>query len=138
MGVDLQEILDEFFEATAAAPMANIIVVSFFLRHKVSPIFKKLTKIYEKCMNFNIFMLRALFFYSNLDGADKSFCFMAQTNNKSERLWKFLLKYIMIGFAVNTAVTSIVSVLLCWIRNGHFDTSLVFHPYKLMFVTSRN
>lgn len=30
---------------------ANTIVVVFFSRHKVPPIFEKLTKLYEKCMN---------------------------------------------------------------------------------------
>lgn len=54
---DLQKSLIGLQQAIAAVPTANMIVVAFFLRHKIPPIFDNLTKIYEKCKNLFKFVI---------------------------------------------------------------------------------
>lgn len=57
ISIDLQRTMIVSPQVIAAIPMANTIVVTFFLRHKIPPIFEKLSKFYEKCINYRIFLL---------------------------------------------------------------------------------
>lgn len=49
--VDLQETLVGLCQTVGVIPMTNSIVIAFVLRHKISPVFEKLSEIYDKCMN---------------------------------------------------------------------------------------
>lgn len=61
MSIDLIEVLCGFYQAIAAITAANAIVVTFFFRHKIPPVFEKLSEFYEKCKNSSIFFLIILY-----------------------------------------------------------------------------
>lgn len=69
-------------------------------------------------------------FSFHIDKDDDSFRYLAEANNKGEWMWRILLKYIMAGFAVVTTITAIISVLMCFIMDGHFNTNDLYRPYK--------
>lgn len=140
--VDLQETLVGLCQAIGVIPMTNSIVIAFVHRHKIPPIFEKLSEIYDKCMN--LFQIKSVInlsqkkfdvaFHSFLVKYKDIFRYMAQANNNSKRLWNVYFKFIMNGFLIAIAIPSIVSILICWHRNGYFDKALVFHPYKFVLV----
>lgn len=49
ISIDLLETSIGIYQMIAIIPMANTIVMTFFCRHKIPPIFEKLSKFYEKC-----------------------------------------------------------------------------------------
>lgn len=71
-------------------------------------------------------------FYSNLDENDSSFPILMSTNEKCEWLWPVYMKYGMGGFMLNTTNVSAVSVLICYITNGHFEVDKLYHPFKFV------
>lgn len=67
-----------------------------------------------------------------LDSGTKSFEFLAQANNKSERVLEIFFKYIM-GFCFFGTMNLIFfSFLYCWIWVGHFDVEHVYRPDRLV------
>lgn len=53
MSTDLLEASIGLLQLFAAIPMANTIIVSFIYRHKISPIFEKISEFHEKSKNFH-------------------------------------------------------------------------------------
>lgn len=51
MTIDGLEVCVGIRQATATIPMANSIVVAFLRRHKIPPVYEKLSEFYDKCMN---------------------------------------------------------------------------------------
>ncbi|XP_055296841.1 odorant receptor 22a-like [Sitodiplosis mosellana] len=94
--------------------MANSMVVAFLLRHKIPPVYENLSAIYEKFKD------------------EDSFRYLAQANNKSEWFWKMYIKFVLGGFPVIIAVSSIGSVLVCFLLNGHLDVTQLFRPFRFI------
>lgn len=50
LSINLQAALIALHQVLATIPMANTIIMAFFYRHKIPPVFDKLTHIYKKRM----------------------------------------------------------------------------------------
>lgn len=85
----------------------------------------------KKC---TLFLMTWIFHsaYSTID--DESYGFLAMASNKSDMFWKFYIKYILSGFAINSVAMAITSVWFCWLWNGQFDVKYLYHPHKLVYV----
>lgn len=69
----------------------------------------------------------------NLVKDDDSLSFLVQANDKSEWPWQIYFKFVIsVIFTITTL--SIASVLICWLWNGYFDVTLVYHPSRFMLV----
>lgn len=70
---------------------------------------------------------------SKLDANEDSFNFLMQANEKSEWLWKFYFKFMIITCS-NTAFLSALSAFTCYFKYGKFDEKFLYHPYKVVLV----
>lgn len=83
---------------------------------------------------FTLFQWKYFKFLSNLDKNKTSFRYLAQVNYKSEWLWKIYIEFIMGGFFATSAASSIVSIILCYVKNGHFEVQHVYRQFRFRFV----
>lgn len=67
-----------------------------------------------------------------LDEQDDAFQFVAQANAHSEWMWKVYSKYMVAGFLLTQIAGILSSVILCFTTLGHFDSNIVYYPYKHM------
>lgn len=70
---------------------------------------------------------------SNLDENEDSFKFLVEANEKSEWLWQFYFKFMIITCS-NTAFLSALSAFTCYFKYGKFDGQFLYHPYKVVLV----
>lgn len=123
--------------------------VAFTARDKVNAIFERLSLIYDASKQWRLPCARPNtcsktapliwnnfefhFQFESLDGTPSSFQFLAEANAKSEKLWRICFK-IMASWTLSTVVLSPLSVFLCWMFTGGFNTNLFYHPYIIMLV----
>lgn len=70
-------------------------------------------------------------FHLHLDKNEDSFRFLMQANNTSERMWSIYVKCLV--FALSNAILSAIgSIIVCYLKNGEFDVTHLYHPYKMM------
>lgn len=58
--IDLQETLVGLCQTIGVIPMTNSIGIAFMLRHKIPPVFEKLSEIYDKCMNLYFYISKLI------------------------------------------------------------------------------
>lgn len=70
----------------------------------------------------------------SIDKGDDSFEILARVNSKCDWLCEFYMKFYVGGFFVSNLLMSTASILICWMKNGHFDTNSVYHILKMTWV----
>lgn len=70
--------------------------------------------------------------YLFADKNDQSFRYLAQANNKSEWMWTFYMKYVIVGFMICNINTAMTSMMISWLHNGNIDIDHLYYPYKVM------
>lgn len=73
-------------------------------------------------------------FHFNSDKDEESFQYLAQANNTSEWLWKIYSKFGIMGFFIGHWTTAAISLLICFLIRGNFNSNYVYHPYKAVLV----
>lgn len=57
--------------------------------------------------------------------------FLTNANDRSERIWWILFKYILFVFFIATVSLSAMSIVFCLLLNGNFDVEFLYHPDKI-------
>lgn len=71
-------------------------------------------------------------FNSNLDKREDSYGILLKSNTLCEWIWSIFIKYKMCGAPTVTFTMSIVSILLCYITDGHFNLDRAYYPFYFM------
>lgn len=71
-------------------------------------------------------------FFNQSDENDASFRFLAEANKKSEWIWQFFLKFVLVGCLVNETAMTLGSVLICLHLKGEIDVDSLYAPIKVM------
>lgn len=113
-------------------------ILAIFMRHKMGKIFENLSTIYIECewnhLKFLDEKKNDTNFNSNLDKNDDDLPMLINTNETCEWIWKIFMKYIFCGGLASNIIIPVVSILLCYILNGHFSVDELYHPLRLTYV----
>lgn len=66
-----------------------------------------------------------------IDETLDTYRFLVHANNKSEQLWKFYAKFMLIVF-IETEILTALSIFFRWFEYGDFETTNLYHPFKVM------
>lgn len=135
---NLPETLGACTQFAGWSTVCYLLLISLFMREKVSAIFTELAVIYNTSEYFlknnysNKIYLKKWNFYLNLDKNKASFQFLEQANNTSEMLCKFFFKYF--GLCVITVSFGIdgVSILYSFYEFDNFNPDYICYSMKLM------
>lgn len=151
LSIDLEGTLFSLFHTLAAISMIYQCIVTVMLCDELNNIFQGLSIIYdaskltwtfstEKHSVFSqsvknnvkqVFVpkyLRNLHF--NTDQNSESFTILTDTNQKCEFISNLYIKYFMSSVFVTNFMGAVVSVILCFIINGHIEVTFLYHIYK--------
>lgn len=70
----------------------------------------------------------------NLDANEDLFRFLVRANAKCEWMWQICIKYVFKGFPIFQAFMTIVSIVICYLIHGAFDTKRLYHPWMIRWV----
>lgn len=78
-------------------------------------------------------ILNCVLIFSTLDKKSKATKYLSHANDTSEWLSKFYIKYSVFALAVSVVLIP-MSVLICFIRKGHFDADYAIHASRVVSV----
>ncbi|XP_055307926.1 odorant receptor 85c-like [Sitodiplosis mosellana] len=111
ISTDLETALYAVFQMAAFSPAVYSIFVTLLLRRDINDLLDQLSQFYR-------------------DASDESFRFLAQANNRSEKIWKWFFMFI-VSTNIGIILMWIASLIICRISHGYFDTKFLLHPFKV-------
>lgn len=141
MRTDLEKSLYSLSQIAGLLGILYVLITMFFLRDKLSTIFTNLSEIYKACKNHSAILLNNHFnsfvpafhmeFHLNLDENDDLFRFLSRANNKSERMWKTYIKFV-VAAPIAVFCLGLGSVVFSWLFIGQLKYNYFAYPVKLM------
>lgn len=137
--VDVEKCLYAVLQVAASSSLVYKVIVAFILRKRINHFFGTLQTIYEESKlewmeNSSIDWNRLPYFISIFklisDSDLDSFHHLKHANDKSELLWKYYIKYVLLGFPITTIVVATASVFYCHLTGKGFDSKYLYRPYK--------
>lgn len=69
------------------------------------------------------------FQFQILDGNEEFSEILRYANDKSEWIWQFFFKYVMVGYFISLTLETMISVIFHWIKEKSFNTEYLYHAY---------
>lgn len=135
---DIEGCLYALFQFFGFLGILYTFIIGILFRKDIAAIFVTLTKIHNQSQFQSIithyrhvYEIDRLFLRLTIDKNEESYRFLVRTNERSEWLWRFVFKVILMAVCI-TIITSSASILICYFTSGVFNANHVYHPYKLV------
>lgn len=134
ISTDIEGCLFALFQISVMFGTINAVISVLFFRHEIVEMFTSLSRIYdEREMNFGCYL--SLFDCNSFifpDREKKTFQCLTQANDRSELVARIYVKFNIVVTLGSLILTPALSVVLCFVINGRFEVTSVYHPFRLV------